>query len=600
MSGKSSATRVPRRTDLGSALASAAAESLAILHADREHFARTDEPAMAAVLAFLAKHLFKGGVTAAAAARVAGSNERSISRRMRAYSGQSLSGYMAALQFEAATRWLQADPEIGIEVVAARVGLSAWRLRRLCRDWLGQTPTSCRLPAAGFNPEAAATWQRVARGEMARDEQQELADYVRATWPAAYEAATYAETAPSPLLATGNPSVLNGAKPARIVDCAALVHSFAEHQLWPLIAELPFESQRLVVQRYAFSSTELFDLLRMKSREEGRRDPQRGIELAELALLSLEASASVLVERIHELRALGWAWIGNANRLALDFPRAEESFEAAVAELALVKDWENSGAAGDVYALKGSLRTFQRRFKEALELLDSSVLIFKRIGNRWRQTEELMSRAAAASYAGWSEMAISDLTMALGIVNELKAEDLKLKVVISLGMALVNSGNFEGGKAIVKDVDRRLCQSVNPMLLHQLQWIEGIAGHGLGNHDLAEEEYIASRTGFEDQGQAFYTAFVDLDLAILYTEMHRPAAAARNSAAALRFFEALMLGRETMVSLGLLKDAIYRKDVTEAVLRELRSSLRADPLVALLKKAEPGPNSPGHKIILGH
>ncbi|MCP4548007.1 MAG: hypothetical protein GY835_16200, partial [bacterium] len=372
-----------------------------------------------------------------------------------------------------------------------------------------------------------------------------------------------------------------------------------EHEIWPLLSCLPYDAQRIVVQRVLVTSTELFDLLREKSRQEGRRDPQRGIEIAELALLSLDASAAALGERIHELRALGLAWVGNARRLALDFPGAEETFEKAMAELALVKDWKDSVVAGDVYALKGSLRTFQRRFEEALELLARSVTIFEKAGDSYRQTEELMTRAAAAYYAGWSGIAISDLTVALSLVKKLNAKDLSVMVAINLGNALVYSGQFEPALEVVKAVDKRFCLLVNPLWLQHVKWVEGAAEHGLGNHASAEEKYLAALAGFEDLGQPFYCAFVDLDLAILYAETSRPAAVVRTSAGCLRFFKALTLGRETMMSLRLLKDALERQAVTAAVLRDLRCSLLADPLAALSKKAEPGSERPGPITIVG-
>ncbi len=77
-------------------------------------------------------------------------------------------------------------------------------------------------------------------------------------------------------------------------------------------------------------STVLFDLLRKVSRLEGRKKRQRGIELAKLALVSLERSDRVFGDRIHDLRAHGWAWLGNAYRLALDFSEAAAAFEHAV------------------------------------------------------------------------------------------------------------------------------------------------------------------------------------------------------------------------------------------------------------------------------
>ncbi|MCP4548008.1 MAG: helix-turn-helix transcriptional regulator [bacterium] len=594
---------IPSRTDMEKALASAAEEPLATLHQDREHFERHGEASMAAVLAFLTEHLFEGGVTAVTVASAGATNDRTVSRRLRAYNGQTLSEYIAALQFETAINWLRADPEIEVDVVAEWVGLTGWRLRRMCKEWLCEPPSSCRLKRP-FDPKVPAAWHRVARGHLTPAEQQQLVDYVRDTWPAAYEAACCAGPAPpsnggpTPILATGRPQpILPGAERVHVVDREFLVRSFAENQLWPLLSDLDYGAQREMIARYPFTSPALFDLLRQKSREQRRRNPQRGIELAELALLSLDVSADFLGERIHELRALGWAWLGDARRFVLDFPGAEATFEKAMEELALVKGWEDSVVAADIYELNGSLRIFQRRFKEAVELLDRSLSIFEKTGDRQRQAEALMARAAAASYAGWTEMIISDLTTALGVVNELKADDLKVKVVISLGMALVNSGEFERGAAVVKAVDSHSCELVNPLVLHQVQWVEGIAEHGLSNHALAEEKYLEARAGFEALGQPLFIGFVDLDISILYTETRRPAHALRTSEAALSFFETLTLGGETMLKLGLLKDALHQQTVTTAVLRDLRCSLRADPLAELSKKAETGPKSPGSRTI---
>ncbi len=73
---------------------------------------------------------------------------------------------------------------------------------------------------------------------------------------------------------------------------------------------LPFETQEREIRRHVFHSTALFDLLRRRLREEGLEDRRRGIRLGELALVSLERSEPVFGERIHDLRALGWAWLG--------------------------------------------------------------------------------------------------------------------------------------------------------------------------------------------------------------------------------------------------------------------------------------------------
>jgi len=577
--------------ELERALALAAEGPRATLQGDREHFESLGDSRVAAVLDYLRKGparssdatepsphrpcpaLFLSGVTAVTAARAGGSNERSVSRQLRAYNGQSLFEYMSALRFETATNWLRAYPQLEVDVIAEWVGLTGWRLRRLCREWLGQTPTSCSLPEPPLEPRDPAAWQRVVNGRLPQADQQVLAAYVRATWPAAYEAAM------SKLV---EPNLASRRDRARVVDRDALAKSVAQGQLWALLSGLSYSAQRELIALYPFTTTAFFDLLRQKSREEGCRDRQRGIELAELALLSLDVSAPALGEKIQELRALGWAWLGNARRLALDFPGAEKDFERAMKELALVEGWADSLVAAKIYALKAALHIFRRRFKEALKLLDYSLVIFEKVGDQRRLIEGLMTRAAAADYAGCSEAAVSNLEAALGIAKALKDEDFRIKVSVNLGMALVNWNRFEDGASVIKSFGRHVCYQVDPRLAHLVQWIEGIVQHGLGNPSSAEEKYLAAYAGFEGMGDLFYATFVDLDIAILYAETGKATEVCRIAAAILSFFEALSLSDEALVSLRLLKDTLRSQAVSEAVLRRVRSALRGDPLAAIV------------------
>jgi hypothetical protein len=89
---------------------------------------------------------------------------------------------------------------------------------------------------------------------------------------------------------------------------------FRADQLWQRIRALPFADQKRDVRDHLFRSTVLFDLLRKKSREEGRKDREQGVEIARLALVSLERHEEVFGDRIHDLRALGWeaACLGGA------------------------------------------------------------------------------------------------------------------------------------------------------------------------------------------------------------------------------------------------------------------------------------------------
>ena len=80
-----------------------------------------------------------------------------------------------------------------------------------------------------------------------------------------------------------------------------------------------------------FHALKLCDLLLKRSREAWFRDPARAVELARLAVeaaewLDVRYYGEVLVE---EERALAWAYLGNAHRIASDLRSAEEALVRA-------------------------------------------------------------------------------------------------------------------------------------------------------------------------------------------------------------------------------------------------------------------------------
>jgi AraC-like DNA-binding protein len=84
-------------------------------------------------------------------------------------------------------------------------------------------------------------------------------------------------------------------------------------RVWEHLKVRPIAEQRAVVRRQiCFRTTALFDLLRAESREAGRQDPRRGVELAELALASLEGCGEALGEDLPKRQAQGWICLADA------------------------------------------------------------------------------------------------------------------------------------------------------------------------------------------------------------------------------------------------------------------------------------------------
>ena len=129
----------------------------------------------------------------------------------------------------------------------------------------------------------------------------------------------------------------------------------------------------------------------------GRRDRLQGVRLAELAVESLEGCAKNLGAGIHDLRALGWAWVGRARRLANDHAAADEAFARAEAEWCVPRPSPDPVIEAEILDLKSALRLFQRRFDEALELASCSI-------DRLRLLDE--PRLLARALVGWANIMI--------------------------------------------------------------------------------------------------------------------------------------------------------------------------------------------------
>jgi hypothetical protein len=114
-----------------------------------------------------------------------------------------------------------------------------------------------------------------------------------------------------------------------------------------------------------FHTWGVFELLVERSLEVTIQDPARGETLGMLALrLSDRLDADRYgAERIADLRARAWGYIGNSRRTRFDFAAAEEAFQTAKSILK-----QGTGASLEraiLLDLQASLRRAQRRFDDA-------------------------------------------------------------------------------------------------------------------------------------------------------------------------------------------------------------------------------------------
>lgn len=542
------------------ALKMAAVETRERIRRDREGLPHP----LTDLLAYLEEHLFDGDLNVDSARRAVRIRDNSFSTAFRAYLGKTPRVYLEHLRLETADRMLRKS-RIEPGRVARAVGFTDYStFHRAYTAWAGERPSDARQMAD--EPEVDyPTWRRAWRGWLSWEEGRRLIEALRRIYP---------DRDP-------DDDEPHDDEPRVEVDGDAY-EGFRAEALWQRIRRLPGETQRRHVERHVFHSPALFDLLRRKSREEGREDRRRGIALAELALVSLDHGDEVFGERIHDLRALGRAWLGNARRLALDFSGAESAFKEARDEWHKPRQARDQLVLAEICYLESGLREFQRRFDEAVVLADRAIAIFESLGAPVRVAEVLMARASTLGYAGNPEATIPDLRRAAEIVEREGQDFLTLAAQTNLATSCALAGRHREAGAVLPRA-RKLCQALdNQLVSHQLEWIEGLVHQGEGFPDLAEEWFAEARKGFVQLGETLNAADLSLSLAILYSKQGRESDVLELAVEMIPVFDALRIHREGAAAFKILDDALPAKQLPLAVLREVQEHLekaRRDPVL---------------------
>lgn len=365
-----------------------------------------------------------------------------------------------------------------------------------------------------------------------------------------------------------------------LVSGADFEKHLVESRLWPEIAGQAFDRQRCLVRSCGLVTPALYELLHRKSREEGRADRQRGIELAQLALDSVAELGGIYPG----LAAQARAWLGNARRLALDFLGADRDIRQAVEE---ARHGTDPGSTGIVYWLKGTLRISQRRLDEALADFEDAYSVFEEQGSSEWLVKTLLHKVMALAYGERLPETTEPLEKAAALLDSGTDPDLAFTIEFFATSMLERTGQFEEAEKRVEAL--RLARVASPLWRFQVQWLDANIDQGLDRPG-AEAKFLSALNGFKTLGEPLYESFLLLDLAIAYAEKGRSAKVIEIAGRILSVFSALRLYEETIVSLKLLGDAVSRAQVPSRLLKEFRGRLRRDPLVELGRGPLPSSN----------
>lgn len=318
-----------------------------------------------------------------------------------------------------------------------------------------------------------------------------------------------------------------------------------------------------------FHALKLCDLLLKRSRESWFRDPSRAVELAKLAVeiadwLDAGYYGEPLVE---DQRALAWAYLGNAYRIASDFRSAEEALLKAKEHQ--TRSREDVLTEAQILSFMASLRTSQSRFDEASELLDQAISIYREARDRHLEGKELIKKGLASGLGGRPEEAIQLIQRGLARIDSAEEPRLLVSAGHNLIWFLNESGRSEQALKILEQTRSLYLALGEQTPLIRLRWLEGRIARDLGRLDQAETALQEARAGFVGQGTGFDAARVSLDLATVYLRQGRTGEVKELAAEMVSIFESRDVHQETLAALLLFRRAVYAEEVTLSLLERI-------------------------------
>jgi tetratricopeptide (TPR) repeat protein len=338
--------------------------------------------------------------------------------------------------------------------------------------------------------------------------------------------------------------------------------------LWERLKRRDAAQRRLLVEKVGeFRNWALCELLCEESIKAAGDSADRALDLANLALRVAELAPGDAAWR-QRVQGYAWAHVGNARRVKGDLPAADEAFGRAQ------KLW-SAGAVGDsgllnearVLGLRSSLLREQRRFSEALEILDQAVALDKAGETKYL----LLSRAKLHEEAGNYQEAVAVLrTMAASLEFEGETRFLLL-LRFNLAVNLCWLGRYIEANELMAGIERLAVKLGNDLDKLRVHWLKGRLLSGLGRRDEAIEAFFGVRQGLISRGIAYDAALVSLELAVVYLEGNRLEDVKSLARQMVSVFQLQGVHREVLAALKLFRDTAERRTVTLDFIQKLIS-----------------------------
>lgn len=306
----------------------------------------------------------------------------------------------------------------------------------------------------------------------------------------------------------------------------------------------------------------LVEWLALASVRAAADSPARALELAELALFIVPFVPGP-EHRRRRLEGFALFHLANALRVRNDLDAADAAVKKAWAA------W-NAGAADDflpfekwrLLDLEASLRRAQRRFDEAIALLDEAL----EISSPEHKGRILLSKAAALEQKGDIEAAIGALWQARPYVEESQQPRDLAVLLFNLTVNLEQLGRFTAAEELLPAVRDAVVALGNQLDLCRTLWLQARIDAGLGK---LEQATTALEQVVRDLVDLPYDmALAGLNLARLYLKQGRAQEVLPLALQIKEIFRAKRVDREAMAALIVFVEAASRNEATVDLARQ--------------------------------
>jgi tetratricopeptide (TPR) repeat protein len=317
------------------------------------------------------------------------------------------------------------------------------------------------------------------------------------------------------------------------------------------------EQIRRVSVEDCFARPEFIHCLIERSHGARYRSMRKTLHLARLAQVAAEACTSEVAggdEELSDLRVQAWGQYGNALRISGRPREAEEAFSTA-------RRYQEAGTGDSrlrAWLLEKNipLAIFQNRFEDAIQMCEQAGRIYLELGEKHLLASTMVQKATAALYSGEAESAASILNQAIPLIDSEEDPLLLLVAHHNLARCCIDLDCPEEALALHYTARSLYREFKDPLILLRATWQEGMLLREVGHLHNAEAALLRAREGFMEQGLAYESALVCLDLADVYSRLGEAFKLQQVIAEATPIFRAMRLGPEMLASLLRLQQGI--------------------------------------------